>query len=134
MTEQSFLTCSLANGCFDPCCDAPCPKHANSDDPCGIEQGSNECFKIVCPTCTIYQEKDNADKYTNENILSEIENETDGLLSNISPENLGRPLCIIMFGDNGYYYRTSPAFNGDYETLMNCLNYLSEDFKERSSE
>ena len=132
MTEQSFITCRLAHDCFDPCCDAPCPKSGNNNDPCGVGQGSNECFKIVCPTCTIYEEKDNADKYTDENILLEVKDATDGLLSEIVPENIGRPLLTIMIGDEGYYLRTSPAFDGDYDTLITCLNYLIEDFKEQS--
>jgi hypothetical protein len=107
-------------------------KNGNKDEPCGVEQGSNECFAIACPTCKIYQEKENGDKYTDENILREVKNETDGLLSEIVPQNVGRPLCIIMIGDEGYYYRKSPAFDGDYDNLITCLNYLIEDFKERS--
>ena len=129
MTEQSFITCLNAPGCFDPCCDAPCPKRGNIDDPCGVEQGSNECFKIACPTCKIYQEKEHADKYTDENILSEMKTTTDGILSDLVPENVGRPLCIIIIGDEGYSYRTSPAFDGDYDNLITGLNYVIDDLK-----
>lgn len=132
MTQQSFTTCRNANGCFDPCCDAPCPKHGNKDDPCGVKQGSNECFEIAYPTCKIYEEKDNADKYTDENILLEVKDATNGLLSEIVPANVGRPLCIIMIGDEGYYFRKAPAFDGDYDNLIECLNYLIEDLKECS--
>ena len=129
MTEQSWITCQYGNGCFDPCCDAPCPKHANDDDPCGFEQGSDECFKIVCPTCKSLQEKENVEKYTDENLSREVKNATKGLLSNIVPGNLGRPLCIIMIGDMGYYYRKLPAFEGDYDKLIENLNYIREDFE-----
>jgi len=124
MTEQSWITCLNGNDCFDPCCDAPCQKHANIDDPCGVEQGSNECFKIACPTCTIFQEKENADKYTDENILLEVKNTTDRVISGLVPENVGRPLCIIIIGDEGYSYRTSPAFDGDYDNIIAGLEFL----------
>ena len=129
MTEQSWITCQYGNGCFDPCCDAPCPKRGNIDDPCGVEQGSNECFKIACPTCTIYQAKENADKYTDENILLEVKNTTDGVLTDLVPENVGRPLCIVIIGDEGYSYRMSPAFEGDYDTIIAGLEFLIDDLK-----
>ena len=54
------------------------------------------------------------------------------MLSNIIPGNLGRPLCIIMIGDMGYYYRKLPAFDGDYDALITSLNYVIDDLKERS--
>jgi hypothetical protein len=129
MTEQSFRTCLYASGCFDPCCDAPCPKAGPGEDPCGVEQGSDECFKIVCPTCKSFQEKENVEKYTDENLSLEVKNATEGLLSNINPGNLGRPLCIIMIGDMGYYYRKLPAFDGDYDKLIETLNFIKEDFE-----
>ncbi len=65
------------------------PKTWRLDDPCGAVQGSDECFKIVCPTCTIFQEKDNVEKYTDENLSLEVKNATEGLLSNIVPGDLG---------------------------------------------
>ena len=132
MTEQSFITCLNASGCFDPCCDAECPKHANIDDSCGVEQGSKECFRIACPTCKNFQEKDNADKYTGENLLLEVKNITDGIFSDLDPENVGRPLLVILIGDEGYSYRTSPAFDGDYENLIDCLKLVIDDLKECS--
>jgi len=130
MTEQSFRTCRNASGCFDPCCDAPCQRHGSDDGPCRVEQGSDECFKIVCPTCTIFQEKENVEKYTDENLLLEVKKATEGLLSDINPGNLGRPLCIIMIGDMGYYYRKLPAFDGDYDDLIERLNSVREDLEE----
>jgi hypothetical protein len=129
MTIQSFRTCRFASGCFDPCCDAPCPKHGLDDGPCGVEQGSDECFKFVCPTCTLFQEKDHVEKYTDENLAREVRNATKVLLSDINPGNLGRPLCIIMIGDMGYYCRKLPGFDGDYDTLNESLNYIREDFE-----
>ena len=132
MTEQSFITCLNARGCFDPCCDAPCPKHANPDDPCGVEQGSKECFRIACPTCTIFQEKENAEKYTDENLLREVKNITDGIFSDLDPENVGRPSLVVLIGDQGYYYRKSPAFDGDYDKLITSLTYVIDDLKECS--
>ena len=132
MTEQSFITCRLALGCFDPCCDAPCPKHANHDDPCRVEQGSRECFRIACPTCKVFQEKDNADKYTNVNLVREAKDITDGIFTDLDPENVGRPLLVILLGDQGYYYRKSPAFDGDYESLIMSLNFVLDDLKECS--
>lgn len=131
MTVQSFRTCRFALGCFDPCCDGDCPKHGNTDDPCGVEQGSRECFKIVCPTCKHYQERDDAGKYTNKNILHEVKNATKGIVSDINPEMLGRPLCIVLIGDDGFYVRNLPAFNGDDEILIECLNDVIEHLKER---
>ena len=133
MPVQSFFTCRFASGCFDPCCDGACPKHGNINDPCDVEQGSNECFKIVCPTCKNFQEKDNVEKYTDENILLEAKNATDGMLSELVPETLGRPLCMIMIGDVGWYVRDLPAFDGDYEHLIDCLNYIIEDYKKRKA-
>jgi hypothetical protein len=134
MTEQSFITCSLAYGCFDPCCDAPCPKRQNNAGPCGVEQGSHECFEIVCPTCTIFQEKEHADKYTNENILREVKDLTDGIFTDLTPKSVGRPLVVVMIGDEGYCYRTSPAFDGDHDSLITCLNYVIEDLEEQKQE
>jgi hypothetical protein len=107
------------------------PNHGNVDKPCGVEQGSKECFKIACPQCKKYQEKDDADKYTDENILLEVKNATDGLLFDLVPEDLGRPLCTILIGDNGFYLRSSPAFDGDYDNLIACLTDVIEDLKER---
>ncbi len=130
MTVQSFRTCLYASGCFDPCCDGACPKHGSGKGPCGVAQGSDECFKIVCPTCKIFHEKDNVEKYTDENLSLEVKNATDGLLSDIVPGNIGRPLCIIMIGDMGYYYRELPAFDGDYDDLIESLNYIRKDFEE----
>jgi hypothetical protein len=132
MTEQSFITCLNAHNFFDPCCDAPCPKHADPDDPCGIEQGSRECFRIACPTCTNFQEKENADKYTDENMVHEVKNITDGIFTDLDPENVGRPLLVVLIGDEGYYYRKSPAFDSDYESLIMSLNFVVDDLKECS--
>jgi len=130
MTEQSFRTCRYANGCFDPCCDAPCPKHGNKSDQCGVSQGSNECFAIVCPTCKCFQEKDNVEKYTDENILLEAKTTTDELLSECDPGNLGRPLCAILVGDDGYCIRRSATFDGDYDTLIYGVTLVLEDLEE----
>ena len=132
MTEQSFITCLNAHNCFDPCCDAECPKHANPDDPCRVGQGSRKCFRIACPTCKNFLEKENADKYTDENLLLEVKNITDGIFTDLDPENVGRPLLVVLIGDEGYYYRKSPAFDGDYDNLITSLSYVIDDLKECS--
>ena len=33
-------------------------------------------------------------------------------------------------GDMGYYYRKLPAFDGDYDNLIQSLNFVREDFEE----
>jgi hypothetical protein len=129
MTEQSFRTCRFAQGCFDPCCDAPCPKHGNPDDRCGVSQGSDECFAIVCPTCKSFQERDNVEKYTDENILLEAKTTTDELLSEFTPGHLGRPLCAILVGDDGYCIQYSPAFDGDDDNLIYGVKMVLEDLE-----
>lgn len=133
MTRQSFITCLNAPGCFDPCCDAPCPKHRDTDDPCGVEQGSRECFKIVCPTCKHYQERDDADKYTRKNILHEVKNATKAIIADIDPEMLGRPLSVVLIGDDGFYIRNLPAFDGDEGILIECLADVIGHLKEHSA-
>ena len=129
MTEQSFWTCRYASGCFDPCCDAPCPKHGNRDDRCGVTQGSEECFAIVCPTCRSFQEREDVDKYTDENILLEAKTTTDELLSGFTPRHLGRPLCAILIGDDGYYLKHSTAFDGDDNNLIYGVTMVLEDLE-----
>jgi hypothetical protein len=61
--------------------------------------------------------------------LLEVKNTTDGVLSDLVPENVGRPLCVIVIGDEGYCSRMSPAFEGDYDTLIAGLEFLIDDLK-----
>ncbi len=57
---------------------------------------------------------------------------TDGIFTDLDPENVGRPLLVILLGDQGYYYRKSKAFDGDYESLIMSLNFVLDDLKECS--
>ena len=129
MTEQSFRTCRFAYGCFDPCCDAPCPKRGL----CGVEQGSDECFTIVCPTCESFEEKDDAEKYTDENIISETKTVMDQVLSEIVPENVGRPVAVIMIGDMGFHIRNSTVIDSDDDDLIYLLTNVVEFLKEQKT-
>ena len=131
MTVQSFRTCLYASGCFDPCCDAPCPKHA---DPVRTPA---EWSRAVMSVLRSYARHANPSrkKRTLKNIPmktfhSRLRTATEGLFSDINPGNLGRPLCFIMIGDMGYYYRKLPAFDGDYDKLIETLNLYREDFEE----
>jgi hypothetical protein len=65
------------------------------------------------------------------NILREVKNATKGIVSDINPEMLGRPLCIVLIGDDGFYVRNLPAFDGDDDILIECLNDVIEHLKER---
>ena len=62
----------------------------------------------------------------------EVKNLTDGIFTDLDPENVGRPLLVVLIGDEGYYYRKSPAFDGDYDSLITSLSYVIDDLKERS--
>jgi hypothetical protein len=54
------------------------------------------------------------------------------IFTDLDPENVGRPLLVILLGDQGYYYLKSPAFDGDYESLIMSLNFVIDDLKECS--
>ena len=79
-----------------------------------------------------FLEKENADKYTDENLVREVKNITDGIFTDLDPENVGRPLLVVLIGDEGHYYRKSPGFDGDYDSLITSLGYVIDDLKERS--
>ena len=91
--------------------------------PAESEQGSDECFKIVCPTCKYSRKKITLKNIPMKTFYSRLRTQQKDYYPIINPGNLGRPLCIIMIGDMGYYYRKLPAFDGDYDDLIETSEF-----------
>ena len=67
------------------------------------------------------------DLYSEPNILLELKAATDKLLDGIDAKTIGRPMFVIVIGDNGAGAVRSPTFEvPDEETNEIFVKYLSE--------
>lgn len=67
------------------------------------------------------------DLYSEPNILLELKATTDKLLDGVDAKTIGRPMFVVVMGDNGAGAVRSPNFNvPDEETNDIFVTYLTE--------
>ena len=64
------------------------------------------------------------DLYCDDHIYAETKRTMDGLLDAMSPKCVGRPMYVMVIGDNGADVVASPAFHGGSDILVDCLKEL----------
>jgi hypothetical protein len=69
------------------------------------------------------------DLHSDANIMLEVKATMDACMNDVVPEFVGRPMYVVLIGEDGLCVKNSPSFGGGDKILVDCLKQVIHQLK-----